>query len=40
LEQSTIYLNGFGNTTFAAGSWTDANIETIDEAVKSPRRRW
>ena len=35
LGQSTINLNGFGNTTFAAGNWTDANIETIDEALRN-----
>ncbi len=35
LEQRTDNLTGFGNTTFGPGTWTDANIETIDEALRN-----
>lgn len=35
LEQRTVNLAGFGNTTFGPGTWTDANIETIDEALRN-----
>lgn len=35
LEQKTLDLQGIAEANFAAGDWTDANIEAIDEALRT-----
>ncbi len=34
LGQKTVTLSGIGDATFAAGTWTDPNIEAIDVALR------